>query len=128
MRIVAACVLASLPFAAAAQQPLPTEPPPPNAWVARPAAALVALNKITARETPLAVRVGQSALFGSLTIAVRACIVRPPDQPADAAAYLDVTDAHAGGPAFHGWIILSAPALSMLEHPVYDVRLAGCPN
>jgi len=53
-------------------------------------------------------------------------MVRPPDQPADATAFLDIIDSHGGAPAFHGWMLLSDPALSMFAHPVYDVRLAGC--
>jgi len=100
--------------------------PPQNVWLPKTVADLMALDKVTARATPLSVRAGASVNFGTLSIAVRACAVRPPDQPADAAAFLDITDSHAGGPQFHGWMLLSAPALSMLEHPIYDVRLAGC--
>jgi hypothetical protein len=110
------------------ETPAPAEPeaPPPNPWLPRPVANLIALDKISARATPLAVKVGQSATFGSLTISVRACVVRPPDQAADAAAFLDITDAHGGMPAFHGWMILSDPSLAVLQHPVYGVRLSGC--
>ena len=112
--------------------PAPDQPPPaaavppPPAWLPRGVADLVALDKVTARATALSVRVGQSATFGTLTIAVRVCDTRPPDQPADATAYLDIADTHLGGPQFHGWMVVSAPALSMLEHPIYDVRLVGC--
>ena len=135
--------LASLPLAAAlAQQPpaptapaapstsapapAATTPPPPPAWVARGVAEVVALDKVTARATPLSIRVGQSASFRTLTIAVRACDTRPPDQPPDATAFVDVTDSHAGAPQFHGWLLLSAPSVSMLQHPIYDLRLTGC--
>lgn len=151
MRGVAAALLALLPFAAAAQQPsapvpapppgtaapgapgtpppAPTETvPPPNVWLPRPAADLIALDKISARPTPLTVKVGQSASFGSLTITVRACVVRPPDQAPDAAAFLDITDSQGGAPDFHGWMVLSDPSLAIFQHPVYDIRLAGCQN
>ncbi len=101
-------------------------PPLPNIWLPKPVAELVALDKITARATRLTVRVGQSKNFGSLTVAVRACDVRPPDQPADATAFLDITDSHAGGPPFHGWMIASAPGLSVLQSPTYDIRAAAC--
>jgi hypothetical protein len=133
-----AIVLISLPLAAPAQQPAapappaataqPDEPapPPPNIWLPKPVADLTGLDKVSARQTPLAVKVGQSATFGSLTIAVRACMVRPPDQAPDATAYLDITDSHGTAPDFHGWMVLSDPSLSVLQHPVYDVRLAGC--
>jgi hypothetical protein len=131
-----AAALALTPLAALAEQPAPAAPPatdaapapPANMWVARPVAELRALDKITARETPLTVPVGQSATFGALTIAVRACVVRPPDQPADAAAFLAITDAQAGAAAFQGWMLLSAPAASMLVSPIYDIRLSACRN
>jgi hypothetical protein len=100
--------------------------PPPDIWLPRPVAELQALDKVSARVTPLAIRVGQSATFGALTIFVRACLVRPPEQPADAAMFLDITDQHPGAPQFHGWMILSAPAVAMLEHPVYDLRPTAC--
>jgi len=97
----------------------PEQPPPQNVWLPQKTADLIALDKVS-------VPVGQSAGFGSLTIDVRACLVRPPDQAADATAWLDITDSHPGSPQFHGWILLSAPGLSMLQHPVYDIRLADC--
>ena len=129
MRFPLGTALLLVSFAALAQQPTQPPAPPaplPNAWLPRPVADLMALDKVTARATPLAVRVGQSAAFGSLTIGVRACDVRPPDQPADATAFLDITDSHPGGAQFHGWMLVSAPPVSMLEHPIYDLRLAGC--
>ena len=123
--------LAQQPPAPAAPVPAPDQPPaaavpPPPVWLPRGVADLMALDKVTARATALSVRVGQSATFGTLSIAVRVCDTRPPDQPADATAYLDIADTHLGGPQFHGWMVVSDPALSMLEHPIYDVRLVGC--
>jgi hypothetical protein len=140
MRCALAAALLLLPLEARAQQPAAPAPaapapgaapgapapPPQNAWLPKPVADLVALDKVTARTTPLSVHVGQTATFGSLAIAVRACDIRPPDQPADATAFLDISDSHPGAPQFHGWMVVSAPSLSMLEHPIYDVRLAGC--
>jgi hypothetical protein len=102
-------------------------PPPPNVWLPKPVADLMALDKVTARATKLTVRVGQSVAFGALAITVRGCVVRPPDQAADAAVALDITDGHTGGSAvFHGWMLLNEPSLSVLAHPLYDIRLAGC--
>jgi hypothetical protein len=106
--------------------PAEPPPPPPNVWVPRPVADLTGLDKVSARESRLAVRVGQSVTFGSLTITVRACVVRPPDQAPDATAFLDITDSQGAAPDFHGWMIRSEPSLEILQHPVYDVRLDGC--
>jgi hypothetical protein len=104
----------------------PAPPAPPDIWDPRPRADLLVLDKVTARRTALTAQVGTPVTFGPLTITVRACLVRPPDRAADAAAFLDIADSHPDQPGFHGWILLSDPAVSMFEHPVYDVRLVGC--
>jgi hypothetical protein len=107
------------------EQPAPPAPEP-NAWEPRNTAELDALNKIDARVTHLEVPVGKSATFGTLTIAVKSCEVRPPDRAPDAAAWLDITDSNPNSPSFHGWMLAQEPAVSVLEHPVYDVKLADC--
>ena len=97
-----------------------------DAWLPAGTAKLQALDKVNAQATALIVKVGQSAAFGSLTIQVKACVIRPPDQPADAAAYLDVTDSHPDSPGFAGWMLQQEPAASMMQHPIYDLRVTGC--
>ncbi len=116
---VALLLLFAAPAAAA-----PADPGPQ--WVPRGTAELIALNKIDARSSKLTVPVGKSVQWGSLTIAIRACDVRPPDMVPDATAWLDIQDSHRGAPGFHGWMLRDEPHLSSFEHPVYDVRLAGC--
>jgi hypothetical protein len=98
----------------------------PNTWRPQGAAVLQVLDKVNAQSKTLTIRVGQSATFGSLSIAVQACNIRPPDQPADAAAFLVVTDAHADAPGFKGWMLKKEPEVNMLEHPIYDLRVTGC--
>ena len=98
-----------------------------EAWVPKGTADLILLDKIRAQPTPASVKVGEKTNFGSITVAVRSCVVRPPDQPADAAAYVDVTDSRGTGKnIFHGWMLAKTPSVSQMEHPVYDLRLAGC--
>lgn len=111
---------------AGGEEVAPPTPSLPQGWVAAGAAELSVLDKIDAVSRPVTVRVGQSAQVGSLTIAVQACDVRPPDQPPDATAFLVITDSHADEPGFRGWMLANEPWLSMLESPVYDVRLVGC--
>jgi hypothetical protein len=127
--LLAAIVLSA--SGAQAQTPAPASPPTPGpapapSWLPRGTAELQALDKVNAKAATLDVKVGGTARFGSLTIAVGACVVRPPDQPRDAAAWLDVTDQHAGEPGFKGWMLQSDPSVSMLEHPIYDLRVLGC--
>ena len=102
--------------------PAPTE----KDWQSRPAATIQALDKVTARVTSLTGKVGETLRFGTLSILVRSCVVRPPDVPADAAAFLEVTDRGATPPLFRGWMVRSSPGIGVIEHPVYDLRLSGC--
>jgi hypothetical protein len=98
-------------------------------WVPMRAARLQALDKVTARVTILETRVGESATFGTLSIALRACNGRRPDEVPDAAAWMEMTDSRAPAgspPAFRGWMFANAPGVSMLEHPVYDIRVLEC--
>ncbi len=80
------------------QPPLGVTPPAtmnrPTGWLPAATVKLQALDKINAQTAALTIKVGGSVTFGSLTIVAKACAVRPSDQPADAAAYLIVTDSH----------------------------------
>ncbi len=142
MRRGALALLALLPAVPSfAQTPAPTPSPatPPPAgntpqnppapvpsWLARTQGDLRALDKVSAGVTPFTLHIGQSVNYGSLTITLRACLVRPPNQPADSSAFLDITDSRNAAASFHGWMFSDEPEVSMLEHPVYDVRLSGC--
>lgn len=95
-------------------------------WVAMNTATLQALDKVNARGETIVVKVGETARFGSLEIAVRGCFVRTADRPADATALLVIRDQRLEAPAFTGWMVRSAPYMSMLAHPIYDVRIVGC--
>ena len=106
--------------------PAPAPPPPPVPWLPKPIAQVQALDKVNARASLLTIKVGETATFGSLTIAVKGCAVRPPDVPADATAFLAVTDSTPNVPGFSGWMLKSVPSVSMLAHPIYDLRVVGC--
>jgi len=98
-----------------------------DAWLPKGTAELVLLDKIRAQPKAVSVKVGDSTVFGSITVTVTKCVVRPPDQPADAAAYVDVMDNRQGGePVFKGWLLVKTPSVSQMQHPVYDLRLMGC--
>jgi hypothetical protein len=100
--------------------------PQRGGWVQMGTATLQALDKVNARGDTLVVKVGDTGHFGSLAIAVRGCFVRAPNQPSDATAFLVIRDQRADAPSFSGWMVRSAPYMSMLAHPIYDVRVAGC--
>ena len=90
---------------------------------------LQGLDKVTARVSTIEARVGQVVRFGTLEIIARSCDKRPPEEPPESAAFLDIWEIRPGEPAvslFRGWMFASSPALNALEHPVYDVWLLEC--
>lgn len=106
---------------------VPTVPVPlAGDWVPRGTVLLQALDKVMARSVSLSGKVGETLHFGTLTIMVTSCMARPPDQRQDAAAAMTITDSEPDGPGFTGWMFADEPALSMLQHPLYDIRLAAC--
>jgi hypothetical protein len=104
----------------------PKGQPVRGGWIQMGSATLQALDKVNAIEKTLVVRVGDTGHFDSLDISVRGCFVRTPDVPADATAFLVIRDQRPDAPSFTGWMLRSAPYMSMLAHPIYDIRIAGC--
>lgn len=94
-------------------------------------AILQGLDKVTARVLTIQARLGDTKKIGALEIIVRACDKRPPEETPESAAFVDIWEVRSGEPAsniFRGWMFASSPALSALEHPVYDVWLLDCRN
>ncbi len=92
---------------------------------------LQALDKVTARVSTIEAPVGEIVTFGTLEIIARTCDKRPPEETPESAAFLDVWEVRPGEPAlsiFRGWMFASSPALSAMEHPVYDVWVLDCRN
>lgn len=90
---------------------------------------LQGLDKVTARVSTLEARVGEVVRFGTLEIIARSCDKRPPEEPPESAAFLDIWEIRPGEPAislFRGWMFASSPALNALEHPVYDIWVLDC--
>ena len=100
--------------------------PGTDQWLPRGTADLQILDKVSAHATSITLRVGQAADNASLSIALRACLVRPPSMAPDSAAFLDIQDSRPGVPGFHGWMFGNEPALSMFEHPIYNIHLVAC--
>ncbi len=92
-------------------------------------AILQGLDKVTGRVMTIEAPVGSTVHFGTLEIIARTCRKRPPEEQPEAAAFLDVWEIKAGEAAaslFRGWMFASSPALSALEHPVYDIWVLDC--
>jgi hypothetical protein len=95
----------------------------------QPIAVLQGLDKITARISRFEAPVGQAVTFGTLSIVVRDCRRSAPEDQPENAAFIEIYENRPGeakSRLFSGWMFSSTPALSALEHPVYDVNLLEC--
>ena len=94
-----------------------------------PVAVLQGLNKVTARVSAIDAPVGRAVRFGTLEITAHTCHKAPPEEPPESAAFLEIRDLKPDEPPvelFVGWMFASSPALSALEHPVYDIWVLDC--
>src|SRR6516165_7730852 len=97
--------------------------------IPEPVALLQGLDKITARVSKFEAPVGAPVRFGTLLIRVRDCEKNPPEETPESAAFLEIDEVRPGEVnlrVFSGWMFASSPALSALEHPVYDVNVLDC--
>jgi hypothetical protein len=118
-----ASLLALIPVTAAAEGPM----------IDYHIAVLQGLDKVTARVSPLRAPLGIPTYFGALEIVARACRKTPPTEPPESAAFLEIRElppaSDTSAPPidlFSGWMFASSPAVSALEHPVYDVWVVDC--
>ena len=111
-----------------------------SSWIESQTAELQLLDKITARISTKSVSVGGGTEFGTLELRVHYCAYRPPEEPPENVAFIMIFDngyaekkpkeaqkaQKAQKALFSGWMFASSPAISGLEHPVYDVTLLSC--
>ena len=103
----------------------------PQSRVELQAALLQGLDKITARVSTIEAPVGLTVRFGTLDIVVKRCHKRPPEETPETTAYIEIQERRLGESAqqlFAGWMFSSSPAVSAIEHPVYDVWVVDCKN
>ena len=101
----------------------------PTAAAPYEVAILQGMDKVTARVSTIEAPVGEVVKFGTLEIIARHCDKRPPEETPESASFLDIWEVRQGEAAvslFRGWMYASSPALSALEHPVYDVWVLDC--
>jgi len=96
-------------------------------------AVLQGLDKTTARVSRFEAPIDRPVRFGTLVITARACVKRPPEEPPESAAFLEIDEVRPGDATsvesrrvFSGWMFASSPAVSALEDPIYDVNLLDC--
>ena len=92
-------------------------------------AVFAALDKVTARISPLEIPVDQSMTFGALTITPRACNTTPPTEEPQTSVFVEIEETQLDETKkriFTGWMFAESPGLHGVEHPVFDVWLTNC--
>lgn len=94
-----------------------------------PVVKLQSLDKITARAEIFEARVGSTVKFGPLYIKVQSCRKSDPIDEPESASFLQIWEIDEENEAqwvFSGWMFASSPALSPMDHPIYDVWVLDC--
>ncbi len=94
-------------------------------------ALLQGLDKVTARVSTFEAPQDKIVRFGTLEVVVRTCSKAPPEEPPESTAFIEIYNLRPGEEpvrVFSGWMFASSPALSAMEHPVYDIWIVDCIN
>ncbi len=89
------------------------------------------VDKITGRVSTMTATVHRPLTFGTLTIVAERCLAKPQEEMPENAAFLKVYEQTKDNPkkqVFNGWMFSSNPALSAMEHPIYDIWVLSCVN
>jgi hypothetical protein len=92
-------------------------------------ANMIILNKITTKSQNVVFHLGEKQFFGNLSIEIHKCVKNTdPFNPNDfmLLTVLNNKIDDDGELIFHGWVVSSAPALSNLEHPIYEIIPKQC--
>ena len=95
-----------------------------------PSVKLQGLDKSVGRTVTFEAKVGSTIQYGPLYIKIQACRKAPPIEKPESAAFLQIWEVPPGQEksewSFSGWMFASSPALSPMDHPVYDVWVLDC--
>jgi hypothetical protein len=101
----------------------------PTAHITNARAVFAGLDKITGRTITFNAAIGETVRFGALEVTPRACYTRPPTEPTNTDAFVEVDEVTLQREIkriFTGWMFASSPGLHAVEHPIYDVWLTDC--
>ena len=95
-----------------------------------PSVKLQGLDKSVGRTVTFEAKVGSTIQYGPLFIKIHACRKAPPIEKPESASFLQIWEVPPGSEksewVFSGWMFASSPALSAMDHPVYDVWVLDC--
>jgi len=94
-----------------------------------PAVSLRSVDKITGRTSTIEIPIGESSNIGNLKITPQRCLKKPPEEMPENAAFLLVEESDKDSNlnvVFNGWMFASNPAISAMEHPIWDIWVLDC--
>lgn len=95
-----------------------------------PSVKLQGLDKSVGRTVTFEAKVGSTIQYGPLFIKIHSCRKAPPIEKPESAAFLQIWEVPPGSDksewVFSGWMFASSPALSAMDHPVYDIWVLDC--
>jgi hypothetical protein len=97
--------------------------------IKNPVAVFAGLDKITGRIISFDVYIDETVQFGALQVTPRVCYTRPPTEPPQTDAFVEVDEitlARKVRRIFTGWMFAASPGLHAVDHAVYDVWLTDC--
>ena len=97
--------------------------------IKNPVAVFAGLDKITGRIISFDVYIDETVQFGALQVTPRVCYTRPPTEPPQTDAFVEVDEitlARKVRRIFTGWMFAASPGLHAVDNAVYDVWLTDC--
>lgn len=95
-----------------------------------PSVKLQGLDKSVGRTVTFEAKVGSTIQYGPLYIKIQSCRKAPPIEKPESAAFLQIWEVPPGEEksqwSFSGWMFASSPALSAMDHAVYDIWVLDC--
>lgn len=97
--------------------------------ISNPIAEFTGLDKITGQIRTFDVLIDETVQFGALQLTPRVCYSRPPTEPPQTDAFVEVDEVTLDRKIqriFTGWMFAASPGLNAVDHAIYDVWLVDC--
>ena len=89
---------------------------------------LRSVDKVTGRTSTAEIDIGVPTTLNGLRITAGRCLKKPPEETPENAAFLTIESEkdQTYHLIFNGWMFSSNPAISAMEHPVFDIWVLDC--
>ena len=89
---------------------------------------LRSVDKVTGRTSTFEIEIGVPTALNGLQITAQRCLKKPPEETPENAAFLTIEEDkdQSYHLIFNGWMFSSNPAISAMDHPVFDIWVLDC--